>query len=48
MRSSHWELLSLHWEERGWVKLQRTRRKLECIPPWESILGGVYYLGQEA
>ena len=21
MRSSHWELLFLHWEERGWVKL---------------------------
>ena len=23
MRGSHWELLFLHWEERGWVKLQR-------------------------
>ena len=21
MRGSHWELLFLHWEERGWVKL---------------------------
>ena len=48
MRSSHWELLFLHWKERGWVKLQRTGRKLECIPRWESILGGVYDPGQEA
>ena len=48
MRSSHWELLFLHWAERGWVKLQRTGRKLECIPQWESILGGVYDPGQEA
>ena len=32
MWSSHWELLFLHWEEREWVKLQRTGRKLECIP----------------
>ena len=48
MRSSHWELLFLHWEERGCVKLQRTGRKLECIPHWESILGGVYDPGQEA
>ena len=45
MRSSHWELLFLHWEKRGWVKLQRSGRKLECIPQWESILGGVYDLG---
>ena len=48
MRSSHWELLFLHWEEHGWVKLQRTGRKLECIPHWESILGGVYDPGHEA
>ena len=48
MRSPHWVLLFLHWEERGWVKLQRTGRKLECIPQWESILGGVYDPGQEA
>ena len=48
MRKSHWELLFLHWEERGWAKLQRTRRKLECIPQWESILGGVIDPGQEA
>ena len=40
MRGSHWELLFLHWEERGWVKLQRSGRKLECIPQWESIWGG--------
>ena len=32
MRRSHWELWFLHREERGWVKLQRTGRKLECIP----------------
>ena len=48
MWSSHWELLFLHWEERGWVKLQRSGRKLECIPHWESILGGVYDPKQEA
>ena len=40
MRGSHGELCFLHWEERGWVKLQRSGRKLECIPQWESILGG--------
>ena len=34
MQSYYWELLFLHWEERGWVKLQRTGRKLECIPQW--------------
>ena len=48
MRSSHWKLLFVRWEERGWVKLRRTGRKLECIPQWESILGGVHDLGQEA
>ena len=48
MRSSHWELLFLHWEERGWVKLQRSGRKLESIPQWESILGEVYDPGPEA
>ena len=48
MRGSHWELCFLHWEEKGWVKLQRSGRKLECIPQWESILGGVYDPGQEA
>ena len=48
MRSCHWELLFLQWEERGWVKLQRFGRKLECIPQWESILVGVYDTGQEA
>ena len=48
MRSSHWELLFLHGEEQGWVKLQRTGRKLECIPQWEFILGGVYDPGQAA
>ena len=48
MRSSHWELLILHWEERGWVKLQRTGRKLESIPQWESILGAVYDPVREA
>ena len=40
MRRSHWELWFLHLEERGWVKLQRSGRKLECIPQWESIWGG--------
>ena len=30
------------------MKLQRSGRKLECIPRWESILGGVYDPGQEA
>ena len=40
--------LFLHLEERGWAKLQRTGRKLECIPQWESILGGSYDPGQEA
>ena len=30
------------------MKLQRTGRNLECIPQWESILGGVYDPGQEA
>ena len=39
MRGSHWELLFLQWEERGWVKLQRSGRRLECIPQWEYILG---------
>ena len=48
MRGFHWELSFLHWEERGWVKLQHPRRKLECIPEWESTLGGVYDPGQEA
>ena len=48
MRGSHWELCFLHWGERGWVKLQRSGRKLECIPHWEFILGGVYGPGQEA
>ena len=48
MRSSHQELLFLYWEERGWVKLQHNGRKLECIPQWESILGGVYDPAQEA
>ena len=32
MRGSHGELLFLHWEERGWVKLHPSGRKLECIP----------------
>ena len=48
MRSSHWELVFLHGEERGWVKLQRSGRVLECIPQLESISGGVYDPGQEA
>ena len=30
------------------MKLHRSGRKLECIPKWESILGGVYDPGQEA
>ena len=47
MRGSHWELCFLHWEEKGWVKLQRSGRKLECIPQWESILCGGY-VGQKA
>ena len=48
MRSSHWELFFLQWEERGWVKLERTGRKFQCIPQWESILGGLHDPGQEA
>ena len=48
MRGLHWELCFPNWEERGWVKLQRSGRKLECIPQWESILGGVYDPVQEA
>ena len=48
MRGSHWELCFLHWEERGWVKVHRSGRKLESIPQWESILAGVYDPGQEA
>ena len=32
MRGSHCELCFLHEEERGWVKLQCSGRKLECIP----------------
>ena len=32
MRGSYWELWFLHWEETGWVKLQRSGRKVECIP----------------
>ena len=48
MRSSHWELMFLRGEERGLVKLQRTGRKLESIPQWESILGGVYDPAREA
>ena len=35
-----WELRFLHWEEKGWVMLHCSRRKLECIPHWESIWGG--------
>ena len=30
------------------MKLQRSGRKLQCIPQRESILGGVYDPGQEA
>ena len=30
------------------MRLQRSGRKLECIPKWESIMGGVYDLGEEA
>ena len=30
------------------MKLQRSGRKLECIPQWESITGGVYDPRQEA
>ena len=37
-----------HLEERGWVKLQRSGRKLECIPQWESIFWGGYDPGREA
>ena len=48
MRRSHWELCSLHWEEKGWLKLQCSRRKLECIPQWESIFAEVYHPRQEA
>ena len=48
MPCSNWELIFLHWEERGWVKLQCSGRTLECFPQWESILGGVYDPGQEA
>ena len=49
MRGSHSELCFLHWEERGWVKLQRSGRKSECIPQWECIfLGGGCDPGQEA
>ena len=40
LRGSHRELCFLHWEEKGWVKLQCSGRKLECIPQWESILEG--------
>ena len=29
MRGSHWELCFLHWEEKGWVKLQHSGRKLD-------------------
>ena len=34
MRGSHWELCFLRWEERGCVQVQRSGRKLECIPHW--------------
>ena len=47
-RDTHWELCFLHWEEKGWVKPQRSSRKLECIAQWESIFEGVYDLGEEA
>ena len=30
------------------MKLQRSGRKLECIPQWESIFGGLYVPGQVA
>ena len=30
------------------MKLQRSGRKLECIPQWETILGVVYDPRQEA
>ena len=42
MRGSHCKRCFLHWEESAWVKVPRSRRKLECIPQWESILWGVY------
>ena len=42
MRGSYWELCFHHCEERGWVKLQPSGRKLECTPQWESILGGIH------
>ena len=32
----------------GGKGLQRSGRKLECIPQWESTFGGVYDPGQEA
>ena len=34
---SLWEPLFLRCEERGWVKLQRSGGKLQCIPQWEFI-----------
>ena len=46
MPGSHWDLCFLHWEERGWVKQQRSLRKLECIPKWESIFGGCVTRGR--
>ena len=48
MLGSHWELCFLDWEERERVKLQRFGRKFECIPYWESSLGGMYDPGREA
>ena len=48
MRGSHWELCFLHCEERRWLKLQRSKHKLKCIPQWGSNLGGVYDAGQES
>ena len=42
MRGSHLDVCFLHWEEKGWVKWQRSSRKLEFIPQMGSILRGLY------
>ena len=47
MRSSHWELLFLHWEEKGWPKLQRSGR-VGVHPPSGFHFRGVYDPGQDA
>ena len=41
MRGSHWEMLYLHWEERGWVKLERPGASWSASPSGKPFWGAV-------